>query len=225
MELMLTDADRVRIAGAVHAAEAQSSGEIVPILAEISDGYEDIALLWSALVAMLAMAALAIAPHFYLALVDRLMGWWSHEWQPRTILTLALAIATIKFTGMWLLQLWRPLRLALVPPPVKHARVRARAVAAFRVGTERRTTGATGIVIYLSLAEHRAEIVADAAIAGRVAAETWAEPMAAMVAEIRDGRLADGLIAAITRVGSVLAAHFPRRDDDINELPDRLIEV
>jgi putative membrane protein len=225
MNLTLTEADRTRIAKAVHTAEAQTSGEIVPVLAEISDGYEDIALIWSALVAMLALAALAVAPHFYLALVDRVMGWWGHEWQPRAVLTLALAVATVKFTAMWLLQLWRPLRLALVPGPVKHARVRARAVAAFRLGTERRTSGATGVVIYLSRGERRAEIVADAAIAGKVPPETWAEPMAAMLAEIRAQRLADGLIAAISQVGTVLAAHLPRSDDDVNELPDRLIEV
>jgi putative membrane protein len=46
-----------------------------------------------------------------------------------------------------------------------------------------------------------------------------------MLAEIRQGRLADGLIAAIERVGAVLAEHFPHQENDVNELPDRLIEV
>lgn len=225
MQLTLSENDRTRIAEAVHAAEAQTSGEIVPVLAASSDGYEDVALLWSALVAMLALAALTVAPHFYLALVDRIMGWWGHEWQPRAVLTLALAVAVTKFTAMWLLQLWRPLRLALVPGWLKHARVRARAIAMFRVGTERRTHGTTGIVIYLSLAERRAEIVADAAIAGKVPPEVWTKPMAAMLAEIRERRLTDGLIAAIAQVGTILAAHFPRGEGDTNELPDRLIEV
>jgi putative membrane protein len=49
--------------------------------------------------------------------------------------------------------------------------------------------------------------------------------MAAMLVEIRAGRLADGMIAAVGEVGKVLAEHFPRADDDTNELPDRLIEV
>ena len=49
--------------------------------------------------------------------------------------------------------------------------------------------------------------------------------MAAMLAHIGDGRVADGLVEAIAKVGTVLAAHFPRQADDINELPDRLIEV
>ena len=225
MTLHLTDGDRTRIAAAVTAAEAQTSGEIVTILADSSDSYEDVALLWSAFVALLALAVLALAPGFYLPLVDRVMGWWSHEWQPREVLTLALIVATVKFTAMWALQLWQPLRLALVPGPVRHARVRARAVTAFRVGTERRTTGADGVVIYLSRAERRAEIVADSAIAREVAPEAWGEAMAAMLAELRAGRPADGLIAAIARVGAVLAQHFPPLPGHVNELPDRLIEV
>ncbi|MDE2404039.1 MAG: hypothetical protein KGM17_04900 [Sphingomonadales bacterium] len=225
MTFALTDADRGRIAAAVTAAEARTSGEIVTILADASDRYEDVALTWSALVAMLALAVLAIAPGFSLALVDRVMGWWAHEWHPRTVLSLALVVAVAKFAGMWLLQSWRPLRLALVPGPVKHARVRARAVTAFRVGTERRTVGSTGIVIYLSRAERRAEIVADAAIAAKVAPEVWGEAMAAMLAAIREGRPADGLCEAVARVGAVLSEHFPVKPGDVNELPDRLIEV
>ncbi len=95
----------------------------------------------------------------------------------------------------------------------------------FRVGAERRTTGRTGILIYLSLAEHRAEIVADEAIASKVSGEVWGEAMAAMLADLRAGRIAGGMAAAVTKVGDVLALHMPRAEDDANELPDRLIEV
>ena len=49
--------------------------------------------------------------------------------------------------------------------------------------------------------------------------------MAAMLAYIREGRLAEGMVAAVERVGAVLAEHFPRAEDDVNELPDRLIEL
>ncbi|NCU13041.1 MAG: hypothetical protein GXC70_12955, partial [Sphingomonadaceae bacterium] len=107
----------------------------------------------------------------------------------------------------------------------KHARVRDRAVRYFKVGAERRTHGRTGILIYLSLAEHRAEIVADAAIAGKVEPEVWGHAMAALIGEIRAGRPGAGMVAAVEEVGAVLARHFPRADDDRNELPDRLIEL
>ena len=59
--------------------------------------------------------------------------------------------------------------------------------------------------------EHRAEIVADEAIASKVAPEVWGEAMAAMLAHIREGRIADGMIAGVEKVGAVLAEHFPRQ--------------
>ena len=68
-----------------------------------------------------------------------------------------------------------------MPGFIKAARVRARAEACFKIGAERRTHGRTGILIYVSLAEHRAEIVADAAIAGKVSPEVWGEAMAALL--------------------------------------------
>lgn len=217
--------DRDRISSAVAAAEGHSSGEIVTILTDRSDGYTDIALAWSILVAFTALVVLSVFPDFYLGLIDRVTGAWASEWTHREIFALAAAVGTIKFIGMMLLQLWQPLKFRLIPGRIKSARARARAVTCFKVGAERRTSGRTGILIYLSMREHRAEIVADEAIAAKVAPEVWGDAMAAMLAELRQGHLAEGLIAAVERVGAVLAEHFPRHENDINELPDRLIEV
>lgn len=221
----IPEADRNRIGAAVAEAELLSAGEIVTILADRSDGYTDVALCWSAAVALLALAALAIVPDFYLGIYDGLLADWGHEWTPRAILMLAAVVAAIKFGAMMLLQLWQPLRFWLVPGPIKTRRVHQRAVRAFRIGTERRTSGRTGILIYLSMRERRAEIVADEAISSKVDPGVWGDAMNAMLAELREGRVADGMIAAIGKVGAVLQAHVPRLTDDENELPDRLIEV
>lgn len=223
--LALTVADHDRVSEAVAEAEGSSAGEIVTILAERSDSYRDVALIWSALAAFAALAVLALFPDFYLGMIDRVLGEWEHQWTPAEVFELALVVAVMKFLGMWLLQLWTPLRMALVPSVIRNRRVRARAITCFKVGAERRTHGRTGILIYLSLAEHRAEIVADEAIADKVDGAVWGDAMAAMLTEIRNGRIADGLCAAIERVGAVLAEHFPRDADDRNELPDRLIRV
>ena len=221
----MTDADRAMVSAAVTAVERHTAGEVVTIVTAQSDDYADIAMLWSILAAFLALAALALFADFYLGLYDQMTGGWTQQWHPRGLFALALLVASLKFAGMWLLQLWPPLRLLLVPAPVKHTRVRARAVTCFKVGAERRTHGRTGILIYLSMHEHRAEIVADEAIASKVAPEVWGEAMAAMLVHIREGRIGDGLVAAIGKVGEVLAEHFPLAEGDINELPDRLIEV
>ncbi len=81
------------------------------------------------------------------------------------------------------------------------------------------------MLLYLSMREHRAEIVADRPIAEKVPAEVWGDAMADMLDEIRQGYTAAGLAAGVRDVGMVLAEHFPRSADDVNELPDRLIEV
>jgi putative membrane protein len=218
-------AGRQQISTAVTAAEATSAGEIVTILSDHSNEYTDVALLWSVFAAFLALAALTIAPDFYLGLYDRLTGGWVQQWHARELFALALTVAVLKFTAMWLLQLWQPLRLFLVPTSIKNRRVREKAITCFKVGAEQRTTGRTGILIYLSMREHRAEIVADEAIASIVAPEVWGDAMAAMLVHIREGRIADGMVAAVERVGVVLAEHFPRAVDDKDELPNRLIEV
>lgn len=221
----LSDAEHAQVSAAVAVAEEATAGEIVTVLAERSDGYSDIQLAWALLVATGALTAMALFPDFYLGLVDRVLGGWNNEWSPRGILSLAVIVVVLKFVAVWAIQLWQPLKFLLIPGPVKKARVRDAAVRHFKVGAERRTHGRTGVLIYLSMREHRAEIVADEAIAGKVSAAVWGAAMADMLTHIREGRIADGLVAGVADVGAVLATHFPRHLDDVNELPDRLIEV
>jgi putative membrane protein len=221
----LSEADQTAVTAAVTAAEAHTAGEIVTVVTDRSDGYTDVALVWSVIVAFTAIAVLMFFPDFYLGLVDRLLGKWNAEWTPRGIFGLALFVGILKFAGTWLIQLWPPLKFFLIPGPIKSHRTNARAVEIFKVSTDRRTTGRTGIVIYLSMRERRAEIVADAAITSKVTPDVWGDAMAAMLAELRQGRCGAGMIAAVGKVGAVLAEHFPRAEGDVNELPDRLIEL
>lgn len=221
----MDDAGRKLVSEAVTEAEGATSGEIVTVLAEASDGYTDVALLWAAGAAFTAMSVFAAFPQPFLDTWDRWFAGWGHEWTSGELASLVIALGMIKFLGVMLVQQWQPLKWALIPGPVKALRVRDQAVRQFKVGAERRTTGRTGVLIYLSMREHRAEIVADESIAAMVPAEVWGEAMGDMLAHIRHGRLAEGLAVGIRDVGHVLAEHFPRGADDVNELPDRLIEV
>lgn len=223
--IYLTADEYARVSAAVSAAEAGTSGEIVTVLAERSDGYSDVAMAWAAAATLAALVALSVNPDFYLGLFERLTGGWMSEWTPREIFELAALVAVLKFGGMLLIQMWKPLKYFLIPGPIKTARVHERAVRAFRIGAERRTHGSTGVLIYLSMREHRAEILADEAIASKVAPEMWGDAMLALLAEVKEGRFAEGMIAAVEQVGAVLTEHFPAGSENANELPDRLIEV
>lgn len=221
----LNEADHKLVSDAVSQAEKGTSGEIVTIVTDISDHYRDIAYLWSALVAFLALSVIAISPDHYLGWLDRLGGGWGHEYSPSEYLTILLIFMLLKFGGMLLIMMWMPLRLFLAPKGLKAKRVRARAVSLFRVGAQGKTVGSTGILIYLSMREHRAEIVADEAIASKVAPEAWGDAMAALIGHVRTGKPGEGMAEAVRQVGLILAEHFPKGDDMMNELPDRLIEL
>ena len=221
----MDDAGRQLVSAAVTEAESATSGEIVTVLAEASDGYTDVALLWAAGAAFTAMSVFAAFPRPFLDTWDAMFGGWGHQWSLGELASMVIALGLIKFLGVMLIQQWQPLKWALIPGPVRTIRVHNQAVRQFKVGAERRTTGRTGVLIYLSMREHRAEIVADESIAAKVPAEVWGEAMADMLAHIGKGRVAEGLAVGIRDVGHVLAEHFPRSEDDVNELPDRLIEV
>lgn len=213
------------ISDAVRAAELKTSGEIVTVLADNSDGYSDIVLAYAALSAFAAMSIFTLWPDEILTHINAFTRTWEHEWTLGEIVTLVLAFGVAKFIGVWVFLQYRPLRYALIPPVVKSARVRDAAVKHFKVGANNKTAGRTGILIYLSMAERRAEIVADEAIAAKVEADVWGKAMADMLPHVKAGDIATGIAAAVADVGAVLAEHLPRADDDINELPDRLIEV
>ncbi len=138
------------------------------------------------LVLFLVLAFFAAWPHQLECWWTRLQG-WSAEPSLRELLTLLLVFALLKFLVVLFLLKWMPLRLALTPGSTKTRRVRRRAIMLFKTGGERRTIGRTGILIYLSMAEHRAEIVGDEAITAVTTPETWGEAMAALLTEVKAG--------------------------------------
>ncbi len=218
------------VSDAVRDAERATSGEILAVLANRSDGYTDVALLWSAALSFTAMSVFAALPGPFLNVWDRIvveafMGGWGHEWSTGELASMTIGLGLGTFVLSWAAQLWAPAKWLMVPCTVKTARVHDAAVRHFKVGAESRTTGRTGALIYLSMNEHRAEIVADEAIARLVEPEVWGEAMGDMLAEIKAGRIAEGLAVGVRDVGFVLSQHFPRGTQDTNELPDRLIEV
>lgn len=221
-ELPTTDHDRV--SAAIAAAEAGTAGEIIAVTAQTSDSYHDVGLHY-------AVAALFLLLAWFAAFPGQLDWWWSAifgwtaEPTRQQLLLLLLSFALLKFLAVLFIMRWMPLRLALTPASTKTRRVRRRAIMLFKTAAERRTLGRTGILIYLSMGEHRAEIVGDEAITAVTTPETWGEAMAALIAEVKQGRPADGIVAAIGIIGAVLAEHFPRDEADKNEIPDKLIEL
>jgi putative membrane protein len=223
--MRIAEQDRIAIGAAVTAAERTTDAEIVAIVAERSDRYHDAALHWVLIGLLLLVAVMAAIPAQFVAVLDGVWGGWGGAWTMGQLLCALLVLLIFAF--LLLLAATRPdgARMLLTPASTKTRRVRARAVLLFRAAIEARTATRTGVLLYVSLAERRAEIVTDDAVLARVSPDEWAEAMSALLEGLKEGRAGDGMVAAIDRVGAVLATHFPHTGTDPNELPDRLIEL
>ncbi|WP_208512443.1 TPM domain-containing protein, partial [Variovorax paradoxus] len=104
----------------------------------------------------------------------------------------------------------------------REAPARQRAVTLFGKLRVWDTEHNNGVLIYLLLAEHAIEIVADRGIDARVSDDDWRAMAQRMGAAFREGRFEDGLTQALEEMSALLVEHFPLRDDepDRNELPD-----
>jgi len=222
---LLSADDHRLVTAAVAAAEAETSGEIVTIVTDLSDKYRESAFACASIASFAALSAIALFPTFYQGLYEAVLGGWTYEFSAGQWLGIATVFAALIWIGTFAILQWLPLRLALTPSGIKARRVRARALKLFRVSAEARTAGKTGVLLYLSLRERRADIVADEAIAAKVSPKIWGDAMAALLDHVRADRAGVGMAEAVGHMGKVLAEHFPKGSENPNELSDRLIEL
>jgi uncharacterized membrane protein len=104
----------------------------------------------------------------------------------------------------------------------RNATARERAVAMFGKLRVWDTEHNNGVLIYLLMAEHRIEIVADRGISRHVSAHHWQSVLGGMTAAFKAGRFEAGLNEAIDAVHALLMKHFPLAEGESNpnELPD-----
>jgi putative membrane protein len=199
----LSEQDRVRIAAAIRATEATTSGEIVCVLAQNSSAQA------TALPVLIA-AVLALAVPWILMATTTL--------PLQSILLLQILV----FLALLALLALPRVHTALIPRATRRALAHRVAMEQFTSRGIARTRQRTGILIFVSLAERYARIIADEGIAARVPKAEWQGAIDTLVGHMRKGHVADGFIAAIETCGGVLATHFPSTGNERSELPDRI---
>jgi putative membrane protein len=117
------------------------------------------------------------------------------------------------------------LRIRLVPHRLRFQAAHANASRQFLTHNVHLTAARTGVLIFVSLAERYAEVVADSGIDSHVEQRVWDDVVDALTVNAGQGRLVDGFIEAIETVGAILAEHFPASPDDVDELDNRLVEI
>jgi len=194
-----------RIAAAVRRAEQASTGQVVPVVVERSEPYEEAR--WIAAVIGAALAT---------ALVEALV--------PDPTVTEVLVFQVLLGVAGWFTGRLAPVERLLAGRRHQEEAVTGRAEQAFFEHGLHQTRDGTGVLVFASLREHRAVVIGDRGIHQRMGDAEWQRAVDALVDGMRRGAPGEGFEAAIDRVGAKLAEHFPRQggQEVTNELPDAL---
>ena len=230
VKTVLTAEDSARVSHAILLAERETSGEIFCVLARRVSSYHDVALGWAAAAALLAPLALVPLGFDAAWLPGVADSWEAGQLAARDqVVGQALAayamLQALIFGGAFALASIPAVKRVLTPPALRRARVRRAAVSQFLSHGLHLTQARTGVLIFAALDDRQVEVVADEGIHGRVEEDVWAEAVGRLTHALKRGEAAEGFEAAIGQVGAVLAAHFPPRPRDPDELPNRLVEM
>ncbi len=209
---ILNETEHARIASEIAAAEAKTSGEIYAVLARQSDGYF-----------YPAAFTFAIA----MLIVSLLAAWWVHyEWMSITLVQFVCAQILAYAALLALLRIFPDFAIRFVGRRTRYRHAHNQAMRQFLARNIHITQNRTGVLIFVSLMERYAEIMADSAINEKVRQEDWNAIVAGLVAAARSGDLAEGYVEAVRAAGALLATHFPPGGPEAgNELRDHLIEI
>jgi putative membrane protein len=228
MREILKPADLTAIEAAVREAEKRTTGEVYCLVAEESSDYGETPIAWAAGVALLAPALLLLGG-VHVTLPDLFQDWTAAQMSQvaesaaRHALIGTIALQAVLFVATAILVALPPVRRALTPPGLKRDRVRRRAQEHFLAKNLSATRERTGVLIFVSLHERMAEIIADEGIAEHVPPHVWDRAMAALTEGLKRGEPAAGFAAAVGLCADILAERFPARADNPNELPDAVV--
>jgi putative membrane protein len=199
----VNDTDRQRVSEAITAAEGRTKGEVVAVIASESASYLSVPVTLAALIALF-------------------MPWPFIHFTWVTVQTIyLLQLAT--FFVLLVVLMPRPVRFRLVPRAMKTRRAHERAVEQFLVQNLDTASGRTGVLIFVSAAEHYAEIIADKGLHTKVTPAEWQAIVDRMTGRIGEGQPGDAIVEAVGLVGEILARHFPGSPDEVQRLPNHLI--
>ncbi len=211
MSRFFSSEDMERIKVAVKEAETKTSGEIVPYVVLESDTYEEALWRGGSIAALLALAKVVVLNEF--------MNLWFELNLIETVLVTLLAVCIAAL----LVKFLEPLKRLLAGHRLMERRVAQRASEAFIAEEVFKTKHRTGILIFVSLFEHKVLIVGDSGINAKVKQSDWDGIVQLVVKAITAGKPADGLVEAIRLCGELLQKHgLPIERGDTDELSDSL---
>jgi len=208
----LSDDQCRRIEAAVEQAEKNTSGEIVPMVVSASYHYPVADAIGAAAFSLPAAVVLTY-----------LLG--NSFWIGGQNLWLFLGISAILYPVFHtLVKHWLAVKRIFISDREMDEEVEEAAVTAFFREGLYRTRDETGVLVFISIFEQRVWVLADRGINARAQEGQWGEPVRMIVEGIKQQRQAAAICEAVALIGKILAAHFPRRPDDTDELRNLIVE-
>jgi putative membrane protein len=201
--LNVDDKMRADIRKAVEDLEKSTRGELVCVVAQSCADYMLFPLLWAAVIAL------------FLPMLN-ILG--AEE------LNVTFATQGLVFVGLAALFLLTPLKVKLTPRSVLESNCHRTACEQFYAQKLHETQKRSGLLLFVSVAEHYVELLADTGISEKVWEGEWDGIVGAFASDIRAGRVHEGFLKAIEACKNILAAHFPGAGE-VNELSDHLVEL
>jgi putative membrane protein len=189
---LFRDAERERIRAAIEGAKRGTSAKFAFVAMPASDHYAWFPVVWGAVVALALTGGLAL-------------------WMPYLSIGAGFVVDAGLFIFLSLLFDWWPLRVRLVPPRFKRLALHQAAQRAYHSHLISRDDAHNGVLLFVSLAEHHLEIVAEREAHEAVPAGTWNRIVTDATAAMAAHGTAEGLVQAISACGAALAQAFPRR--------------
>ena len=214
----LSNKEKDELVAQIQHAESKTVGEIVTVIARQSDGYRYIPLLWAALVSL-------SIPGLYFLFQWLTNSGWSYPGESPLHLSRLYHVQVLVFLGLGTLLQWSPLRVWLVPKSVKLHRARRHAHEQFFLQNLHLTNNNTGVLIFVSVAEHYVEIIVDKAVSEVVDDTVWKNTVDEFIQHVRAGNIARGFSSTVEHCREVLWEHFPADQGRPDELPNHLIEI
>ena len=183
---------------------------------------------WSASATNSSTPALALLLGFRPEALSRAFGGWEIGHAAASDITVLSALSTyillqaVVFIAVGLLVAIPAVRRALTPGAVKAERVHDAAMQQFIAKGMHHTEGRTGVLLFVALGDHRAEVIADEGIYAAAPHQVCDEVVALLIGGIKRGQPGDGFVAAIERTGQILSEHVPPTGANPNERPDEL---
>lgn len=218
---LFNNQQRQQIEQAVVDAESKTSCEIVPVVATASGRYdraEDIIGLWLAVMAAIAIWLLFPRP------VNETGSWGGMPEIVGVLILIASMIVAFMLGAVAGSKIgW--LRRLFTPQEQLRDEVSARARELFFDKRVHHTSGATGLLIYVSLFEHIAVVLGDQQIQDKLGQQAIDSLCEELTLQLQSGDATGAICSTISAAGELLSAYLPREDEDVNELEDALVLI